>query len=64
MQLSTQALKEYIGSNGPRNIISENGHLFYQQENGGKKKMNPIVTDVFAVDGSNADGYVDRNERN
>jgi len=49
--VSEDLLKKYAGKYGPRNVIYENGILFYQREDRPKYKLIPINDDTFILDG-------------
>ena len=47
MELSEDALKEYVGTYGPRKVTLENGELYYQRDDRPKYKMIPMAKDLF-----------------
>jgi len=48
--IDKKTLETYAGKYGPRNIVFENGELFYQRENRPKYKMIPIKEDYFGFE--------------
>jgi len=44
-------LKEYAGSYGPRQVIFENGELFYQREDRPKYRLVALSDDTFMLEG-------------
>jgi hypothetical protein len=44
-------LKSYAGKYGPRTLIYENGHLYYQREGRAKYQLIPMSEDTFMMDG-------------
>ena len=49
--LSTKALKEYVGTFGPRKFFIEGSRLMYQREERPKMALAPMAKDLFAPEG-------------
>ena len=50
MSIDEKILKKYVGTYGPRNILFEDGELFYQREDRPKMKMIPVNESTFGFD--------------
>jgi CubicO group peptidase (beta-lactamase class C family) len=51
ISLPAGTLERYAGSYGPRRILLEEGHLFYQREGRPKYKLLPLSQDTFFLEG-------------
>jgi hypothetical protein len=49
--VDTKILKKYAGNYGPRNVIMEEGKLYYQRENGPKYMLTPLSETEFLLNG-------------
>ena len=47
LEIDEKILKSYVGTYGPRNLIMEDGTLFYQRENGPKNELLGITETLF-----------------
>jgi hypothetical protein len=49
VEISAKAMKEYVGTYGPRDIFAEAGQLWYQRDDRPRLKLEPMGEDLFRV---------------
>lgn len=50
VQLNSELLKSYAGNYGPRQLIYEDGTLYYQRQGRAKYKLDPMSEDLFCME--------------